>query len=113
MLARFYGVAAAAVDEHDGIVDKFVGDAAVALFIPSFCEHMHAAGAIETAKDLLRATGNDGAEPWLPLGIGIDTGVSFVGVVGEGDAVDFTARRGSREHRVASERARRARASSF
>jgi adenylate cyclase len=91
VLARFYGVAAAAVDEHDGIVDKFVGDAAVALFIPSFCDQLHAAGAIATAKDLLRATGNDGAEPWLPLGIGVDTGVSFVGVVGQGDAVDFTA----------------------
>ncbi len=91
LLARFYGVAAAAIDDHDGIVDKFVGDAAVALFISGFAGPMHAAAAVETARDLLRATGNDGPQPWIPIGIGIDTGVSFVGVVGEGDAVDFTA----------------------
>src|SRR5262245_42171004 len=91
LLARFYGVAAAAVDDHDGIVDKFVGDAAVALFIPGFSCPAHAAAAIATARDLIHATGNDGPEPWLPIGIGIDTGVSYVGVVGEGDAVDFTA----------------------
>ena len=46
---------------------------------------------VEAARDLLRATGNDGPEPWLPIGIGIDTGVAYVGVVGEGDAIDFTA----------------------
>ncbi len=91
LLARFYGVAAAAIDEHDGIVDKFVGDAAVALFIPGFAGPMHASAAFETARELMRATGNDGPDPWLPIGIGIDTGVAYVGVVGEGDAVDFTA----------------------
>ncbi len=91
LLARFYGVAAAAIDDNDGIVDKFVGDAAVALFIPGFACPMHADAALKTARDLLRATGNDGPDPWLPIGIGIDTGVSYVGVVGQGDAIDFTA----------------------
>ncbi len=36
LMARFYGAAAAAVDRRDGIVDKFVGDEVVALFIPGF-----------------------------------------------------------------------------
>jgi adenylate cyclase len=30
-------------------------------------------------------------EPWIPVGAGVHTGVAFVGTVGEGDAVDFTA----------------------
>jgi adenylate cyclase len=91
LIARFYGTAAKSVDEFDGIVDKFVGDAAVALFIPGFAGEQHAAQAIAAGRDLLERTGNGDAEPWIPIGIGVHTGVSFVGTVGEGDAVDFTA----------------------
>jgi adenylate cyclase len=91
LIARFYGVAARAVDDHDGLVDKFVGDEAVALFIPGFTGTEHAAAALGAARELLdRTVGDDGA-PWLELGIGVHTGVSYVGTVGEGDAIDFTA----------------------
>ena len=91
LLARFYGTAAEVIDDRDGIVDKFVGDATVALFIPGFAGSEHTAAAIAAARDLLERTGNYGLEPWAPLGIGVHTGRSFVGSVGEGDAKDFTA----------------------
>jgi adenylate cyclase len=91
LMARFYGAAATVIDEWDGIVDKFVGDGAVALFIPGFAGSDHAADAIAAAQDLLRQTGNDGPEPWISVGAGVHTGRSFVGAVGEGDARDFTA----------------------
>jgi class 3 adenylate cyclase len=44
-LARFWGTAARFVDRWDGNVDKFVGDEAVALFIPGFSGRDHAARA--------------------------------------------------------------------
>jgi adenylate cyclase len=91
LMARFYGAAATVIDEWDGIVDKFVGDGAVALFIPGFAGSDHAADAIAAAQDLLKQTGNDGPEPWISVGAGVHTGRSFVGAVGEGDARDFTA----------------------
>lgn len=91
LLARFYGAAAGVIDERDGIVDKFVGDSAVALFIPGFAGSDHAADAIAAARGLLEETGNNGSEPWVPVGAGVHTGKSFVGAVGEGDARDFTA----------------------
>jgi adenylate cyclase len=91
LIARFYGIAAKVVDDHDGLVDKFVGDAAVALFIPGFAGPEHAAAAVAAGRRLLVETGNDGDDPWVPVGAGVHTGVSFVGTVGEGDAVDFTA----------------------
>jgi len=91
LLARFYGAAAEAIDDRDGIVDKFVGDAAVALFIPGFAGSEHAFAAIAAARDLIERTGNDGSSPWIPVGVGVHTGTSFVGSVGEGDARDFTA----------------------
>ncbi len=91
LMARFYGAAATAVDRYDGIVDKFVGDAVVALFIPGFAGDDHAADAVSAARDLLVATGHSESTPWVPVGAGVHTGVAFVGVIGEGDARDFTA----------------------
>lgn len=93
LISRFYGTAARVVDEWDGIVDKFVGDEAVALFVPGFAGEEHASRAVGAARSLLRETGNDGSgsEPWAPIGIGVHTGVAYVGRVGEGDACDFTA----------------------
>jgi adenylate cyclase len=92
LIARFYGVAARVIDRWDGIVDKFVGDEVVALFIPGFAGEDHAADAVGAARELLRETGHDGGQaPWIPVGVGVHTGLSFVGSVGEGDARDFTA----------------------
>lgn len=91
LIARFYGAAAEAIDGRDGIVDKFVGDAAVALFLPGFAGSEHASAAVAAARDLIEHTGNNGPSPWIPIGVGIHTGTSFVGSVGEGDARDFTA----------------------
>ena len=83
--------AAKVVDEWNGLVDKFVGDEVVALFIPGFAGEDHAARAVNAARDLMRATGNDGDDPWVAVGAGVHTGIPYVGRVGEGDACDFTA----------------------
>jgi adenylate cyclase len=91
LISRFYGTAARVVDEWDGIVDKFVGDEAIALFVPGFAGEEHASRAVQAARSLIHETGNDSADPWVPLGIGVHTGVAYVGRVGEGDACDFTA----------------------
>jgi adenylate cyclase len=91
LIARFYGTAAKVVDRWDGIVDKFVGDEVVALFIPGFAGADHASKAIEAARELLAETCHGTAEPWLPIGAGVHTGVAYVGAIGEGDASDFTA----------------------
>lgn len=91
LMARFYGTAAAVVDERDGIVDKFVGDEVVALFIPGFAGPDHAAAAITAARELLTATCHESGEPWIRVGAAVHTGDAYVGSVGEGDAQDFTA----------------------
>jgi adenylate cyclase len=91
LMARFYGTAAAVIDEWDGIVDKFVGDSAVALFIPGFAGSDYGADAVGAARALLDQTGNGRAEPWISVGVGVHAGRCFVGAVGEGDACDFTA----------------------
>jgi adenylate cyclase len=102
LMDRFYDTAATVVFDHDGIVDKFVGDELVAMFFPLLSGERHAARGIEAARALLEATGHtDRGGPWVPLGAGVHTGLAWVGAVGAGthttltalgDAVNTTAR---------------------
>jgi adenylate cyclase len=102
LLDRFYTTASQVVFDHDGGVDKFVGDELVAMYFPLLSGERHAARAIDTALALLRATGHeDSAGPWAPLGAGVNTGLAWVGAVGDaahtqltaiGDMVNTTAR---------------------
>jgi adenylate cyclase len=85
---RFFAVASEAVIEHDGIVDKFVGDEIVAVFIPALNGAQHAANAIAAARDVVRLA-RERAD--LPVGAGVNSGVPYVGAVGDGLDVDFTA----------------------
>jgi adenylate cyclase len=90
LLDRFYSTASAAVFDHDGMVDKFVGDELVAMFYPFLAGERHAARAVEAARALLIATGHP-ADPWIPLGAGVHTGSAWVGAVGEGTHTEITA----------------------
>lgn len=92
LMNRFYSVSREVLVEADGIIEKFVGDQVVALFVPFLAGPEHARRAFEAAEELLRAAGHGSPEsPWVPLGAGVHTGSAFVGVVGSKDATDFTA----------------------
>jgi adenylate cyclase len=92
MLDRFYTTASGVVFDHDGTVDKFVGDELVAMFFPLLTGERHAARGLEAAHALLRATGDtaDGV-PWVPLGAGLHTGNVWFGAVGRGAHIELTA----------------------
>src|SRR4029078_1809071 len=91
LMSRFYATATEILIDHEAVVDKFVGDEVVAIFIPAMAAAEHARRAIDAALALLRATGNDRAQPWAPIGIGVNTGVAYVGAVGTAEHVEFTA----------------------
>jgi adenylate cyclase len=92
LMNRFYSVSKDVLVQADAIIEKFVGDEVVALFLPLMTGPGHARRAVEAAEALLDATGHaDGERPWVPLGAGVHTGVAFVGVVGTGGSSDFTA----------------------
>jgi adenylate cyclase len=91
IVARFYDTAAKVVFDHDGSVDKFVGDEVVATFFPFITGDRHAARGIDAARALLLATGHaDPSGPWLPVGAGVHTGLAWVGAVGEGAYTELT-----------------------
>jgi len=76
---------------HDAIVDKFVGDQVMAIFITDIpalrakmCDQM-----LVAAQELLAAAQDSFRE--LPIGIGLHCGTAWVGNVGDNDMKDFTA----------------------
>ena len=91
LLDQFYAVAADVLVRHEGVVDKFVGDEVVGIFIPALAGEDHARRAIDAAIAVLRATGHDSEAPWVPVGIGVNTGSAYVGAVGTAEHVEFTA----------------------
>jgi adenylate cyclase len=92
LLNRFYEIAARLLIDREALVDKFVGDEVVGLFVPGMAGLDHAAMAIDAALSLLTATGHGTPDgPWIPVGAGVHTGVAFVGSVGDRGVSDFTA----------------------
>lgn len=103
LMNRFYAASNQVLVESDAFIDKLVGDEVIGLYLPGFAGADHARKAVDAAIGLLHATGcrrPDGA--WLPVGVGLHTGVAYVGTVGTkdtvtdvtalGDAVNITAR---------------------
>jgi adenylate cyclase len=94
LLHEFYAIAATAISDQDGVVDKFVGDEAIGLFLPGYTGRDHAAKAIAAGRRLLEEVGRSDAsgEGPIPVGAGVHTGIAFVGTVGSSTEIsDFTA----------------------
>jgi adenylate cyclase len=90
LMERFYETAVEALVRHDAIVDKFVGDEVIGIFVPALTDANHAREAIDAGLDLLGAPGDVGDSP-IPVGVGVHTGIAYVGAVGTEDHVEFTA----------------------
>jgi adenylate cyclase len=91
LMDRFYAMAVDAFVAHDAFVDKFVGDEVIGIFVPALTEQLHARQAVLAGLELLAATGHASGDPWVPIGIGVNTGVAYVGAVGTAEHVEFTA----------------------
>jgi adenylate cyclase len=88
-IQRFYKTASQVLIEHNALVNRLVGDQVIGLFAPRFAGPDHAAVAIESALEILHATGHSDVQgPWAPVGVGVHTGLSYVGAVGSKDGVN-------------------------
>jgi adenylate cyclase len=96
LLNGFYAIAAEAVQEPGGTIDKYLGDGVFALFIPGFAGPDHAAKAVTAARQLISSAATSPRIPSearpLPVGIGVHTGTAYLGIIGEREQkLDFTA----------------------
>jgi len=83
LINRFYNVAARVMVQTDGLIDKIIGDQVAAMYTPSFAGQDHARKALAASQQLLHDTGHYSSKgPWIPIGVGVHTGVAFVGSVG-------------------------------
>ena len=84
-LNRFYAIAAEVLIRHDGLIDKLIGDEVMGLFLAGLAGPDYRRKTARAAIDLAAATGE------LPVGVAANAGVAFVGNVGSGTVLDFTA----------------------
>jgi len=94
LMNRFYKAATDVLIRTDAFIDQFVGDEAIGSYFPLFTGANHARPAVLAAQELLRVMGyRDRQEPWLPIGIGVHTGIVFFGTVSgsEGSVTDVAA----------------------
>lgn len=92
LLNRFYHQATEVLVRHDAIIDKLIGDEVMALFIPGICGFHYRRNAVLAAVALLQAVGYGRPEgPWIPLGVAVNSGMTYVGNVGGTGVMDFTA----------------------
>jgi len=92
VLDRFYREVTKIVVARDALLNKFIGDEVMVLFLPGMLGDRLRPTMIDVACDLLRSVGYGSPEgAWLPIGIGMDFGVAKVGNVGAEGMMDFTA----------------------
>ncbi len=84
-LNRFYAVATEVLIRHDAVIDKLIGDEVMGLFLPGLAGPDYRSKAAHAAVDLAAAASD------LPVGVAVNAGVAFVGNVGSGTVLDFTA----------------------
>jgi adenylate cyclase len=84
-LNAFYSAATNVLIRNDGIVDKLIGDEVMGLFVQGIAGDQYrrkaAVSALEIASEITE----------LPLGVAANAGIAFVGNVGSGTVLDFTA----------------------
>jgi adenylate cyclase len=91
-LQHVYRIAASAIEKHDGIIDKFLGDGVMALFIPVIAGADHAGRAVSAGEELLAiAERHELATAGVRIGAGVHAGTAFVGTIGTGKRLDFSA----------------------
>ena len=96
LLGEFREILAKVIQEHGGVVDKFIGDAVMAVFGFPEPDESSSARCLACAQAMLERlqswSDERSAVGQLPvtIGIGIHYGDAFVGVVGKADLLEFT-----------------------
>ena len=86
-----------AVQKHGGMVDKYIGDAMMAIFNAPLDLFDHPKIAVECAKDIIKNMQKLNQEleqeglPSIAIGIGINTGKAVIGNMGSASRFDYTA----------------------
>jgi adenylate cyclase len=96
MLNDYFSVLGDIIFEYDGTIDKFIGDAILAVFGSPEPDAEHASKAVRAALAMLAAVEDinarraAGALPRCEVGVGIQTGNVLHGFIGNPERLEFT-----------------------
>lgn len=82
--------------KHHGMVDKFIGDAIMAVWGAPLDDPDHAKNALKAAFEMLhsleklRSDWQNKGMPWIDIGVGLNTGLMSVGNFGSAQRFDYT-----------------------
>jgi adenylate cyclase len=93
LIDRFYTETTHVLTHSLAMIDKLAGDEVSGFYLPGYLGKDFAKSAVAAAQELLEVTGHTDLEgPWAPVGVGINTGVAYFGVVGTSDdMIEMTA----------------------
>ncbi|MEJ2600589.1 MAG: adenylate/guanylate cyclase domain-containing protein [Anaerolineales bacterium] len=88
LINRYYQVGVEALGKTDALINRLIGDALIGLYVPGIAGSDYVRRAVDGARALLEGMGYGSAGgPWIQVGIGIHTGVGYVGAVGYAEGV--------------------------
>jgi class 3 adenylate cyclase len=96
LLNELFSVLTEIVFRHGGTVDKFIGDAIMAVWGAPVAQDDHAVRALAAAEDMMRflETANEGWQKQydveIRLGIGVNSGEALVGNIGSDKRMEYT-----------------------
>jgi adenylate cyclase len=96
MLNAFFEQMVDVVFRHNGMLDKFIGDALMAVWGAPIQQRYGARQALEAGRDIIEAVklfnmgGRSHGWPQLQVGVGVNTGEAVIGAVGSSRRMEYT-----------------------
>ncbi len=96
ILNEYFTAIVPIIEKHNGILNKFMGDAVLAVFGEPIENNHHALDAVICADSMLKKVKQlqekwiDEGKPKIEIGIGISTGEAFVGNIGSEERLEYT-----------------------
>lgn len=97
ILNEYFSALVPIIEENNGILNKFMGDAVLAIFGEHKKSENHALDAVICADKMLKKVKHlqekwmDEGKPKIEIGIGIATGEAFLGNIGSQNRLEYTA----------------------
>ncbi|MEC7983788.1 MAG: adenylate/guanylate cyclase domain-containing protein [Myxococcota bacterium] len=96
LLNEYFGIMVDSIEKNNGILDKYIGDAIMAIFGAPFISSEDANNAVKTAYEMLsllkalNKNRNQRGEAAISIGIGINSGEVILGNIGSQRRMDYT-----------------------
>ncbi|MBE7708260.1 MAG: adenylate/guanylate cyclase domain-containing protein [Cyanobacteria bacterium SIG27] len=96
ILNEYFSALVPIIEEYNGVLNKFMGDAVLAIFGEPKKSNNHALEAVQCGFKMLKKVKHlqdkwmDEGKPKIEIGIGISSGEAFIGNIGSNDRLEYT-----------------------